>query len=169
MTHRSHKNLELAANLAIVIVVVAIVGVLAYKYFSVTPAELPDFVEVAAGEQLELPGIDWTHNKQTLVVAISADCKFCVESTPFYQKLSGKLADSRTAKLVAVFPHSVEIGRAFLQEHSLAIDHVMQADLMSARIRGTPNIYLVDERGAIKNVWIGKLSPEKEADVLSKF
>lgn len=170
MSEKFDRKLELAANLAIVVVVLAIVGVLGYKFFSVaSPPDPPEFVEVQAGENLELPGIDWAQNKQTLIVAISSDCSFCVESAPFYDRLIKKLSESNSTKLVAVFPHSVEQGRAFLKEHSLEIAQVMRVDLASARILGTPNIYLADERGVIKNAWPGKLPTEKEAEVLSKL
>lgn len=169
MFEKFGKKLETAANLAIVLAALAIVGVLGYKFFWSASENSKETAEVKTGENLNLPNVDWSQNKQTLVLAISKGCHLCAESAPFYDKIIKKLASSNDVKLMAIFPHSTKEAANYLKEHSLSIERVMQVDFTSARIRGTPTIFLIDERGTIKNAWLGKLSSDEEEEVLSKL
>lgn len=164
------KKLEVLANIAIVLVAFAIIGVFAYKLFWTAPEPASQLAEVKVGETLNLPNVDWSQNKQTLVLVLAKGCRFCSESTPFYQKIIQKLSNSNQTKLIAAFPHSVEIGKGYLQENSLVINDLRQVNFNQAKIRGTPTIFLIDERGVIKNVWLGKIqSKEEEEEILSKL
>jgi hypothetical protein len=43
---------------------------------------------VAAGDHLaNLPGIDWSQHRRTLLLVLNTGCHFCQDSVPFYQKL----------------------------------------------------------------------------------
>jgi hypothetical protein len=163
------KKIEVLANLAIVVVAFAIVGVLGYKFFWATPDLPKEMVEVKVGESLNLPNVDWAQNKQTLVLALAKGCHFCTESAPFYQKIIAQLGNASQIKLVAAFPHSIEDGKTYLKENSLQINQVIQANFNTAKIRGTPTIFLVDERGIITNVWVGIQKSDGETEILSKL
>jgi len=41
--------------------------------------------------------------------------------------------------------------------------------LQKVGISGTPTILLVDKKGVISDLWVGKLTEEKEAEVLAKL
>jgi len=45
---------------------------------------------------------------------------------------------------------------------------VQHAELASLKIAGTPTLLLVDRGGVVKNVWVGQLNDQSEADVMSK-
>ena len=168
MVEKLSKKIEVLANLAIVLVAIAIVGVVAYKFFWTTPA--PEIVEVKVGETLNIPDVNWSQSKQTLVLVLAKGCHFCSESFPFYQKIFQNFGNSNQTKLIAAFPHSVEIGKAYLQENSLAINELRQINFSQAKIRGTPTLLLVDERGTVKNLWLGKIqSKEEEEEILGKL
>lgn len=170
MVEKLSKKIEVLANFAIVLVALAIIVILAYKFFWGSPEPTPQSVEVTVGQNLNLPNVDWSQNKQSLVLVLAKGCHFCSESTPFYQKIVQKLSNSNQTKLIAAFPHSVEIGKAYLQENSLIINDLRQVNFNQAKIRGTPTIFLVDEQGIIKNVWLGKIqSKEEEEEILGKI
>ncbi|MDQ3750112.1 MAG: hypothetical protein M3367_14050 [Acidobacteriota bacterium] len=46
---------------------------------------------------------------------------------------------------------------------------VKQASLDSLQVDGTPTLLLVNDKGEITNSWIGKLPPNKEAEVINKL
>jgi len=48
------------------------------------------------------------------------------------------------------------------------VGDIQRAELASLKIAGTPTLLLVDRRGVVENVWVGQLTDQGEADVLSK-
>ncbi len=130
---------------------------------SVPPRNIP---VSPIGQTIPINGIDWKKNKKTLVMFISSTCHFCKESTPFYKKM---LKDSDNVKFMAVLPQHVEDARSYLQSSGIAIDDVYNAQLGSIGVSGTPTLLLVDENGIVSDVWKGKLTSEKETEVLSKL
>lgn len=106
------KKIEIAANLAIVVVACLLAIVLIKSYL------LPNSGQRSEGqsnntERLKLPvvssvDIDWKQNRQTLLLAVSSNCRFCTESAPFYKKLAEQKHNTR---LVAILPQSVSEGK----------------------------------------------------------
>jgi hypothetical protein len=54
-----------------------------------------------------------------------------------------------------------------LEQLGVSVDEVKQFSLEKIGVSGTPTLLLVDTSGVVKNFWVGKLSPEQEATVLS--
>lgn len=163
-----YKKVELLANIAIVVVALLLGVVLVRRYLlpgAQTGGNLPD--QVAAGTKLSLSGVDWAGNKQTLLLALSKGCHFCSESAPFYRRLAAERAGRSDLRLVAVLPQPVDEGRGYLDELGVSVDEVRQSALGSISVRGTPTLILVDGGGVVKQSWVGKLSVEAEAEVLS--
>ena len=122
----------------------------------------------AAGTQISLSGINWTDSEETVVIALSNKCRFCTDSAPFYQRLTNELADRKNVRVVAVFPHEVGEGKKYLDGLNVPITEMTQAQLDSFGVRGTPTLMIVDKSGKVKQSWVGRLSAEKEAEVLSR-
>lgn len=120
------------------------------------------------GKKVPINGIDWKKNKKTLVMYISSTCHFCKESTPFYKRFL-KENSSGEIKFMAVLPQPVEEARDYLKSAGINVDDVYNAQLTSIGITGTPTLLLVDENGTVSDVWKGKLSSDKESEVLSKL
>jgi hypothetical protein len=174
------KKIEVAANVAI-IVAATLVCVVLVKAYLIPKAELgtdgrtlkadsinraPTDARIQPGTRINLSGLDWAKNGHTLLLAVSDKCHFCSESAPFYQHLAKEHGRTR---LVAVLPQSVEDGKRYLGGLNVAVDDVMQAPLTSLGIRGTPTLILVDSNGATVKSWVGKLTPDREADVLASL
>lgn len=121
---------------------------------------------MAKGTSLKgsLPGVDWSKNGRSLILAISTRCHFCTDSAPFFQRI-GREKPAGT-KLLAVLPQAVEEARTYLDQQGVRVDDVRQAPLDSIKVSGTPTLLLVDNAGTVADVWVGKLEPSQEEDVL---
>ena len=103
-----------------------------------------------------------------MLLALSSKCHFCSESAPFYQRLNDEMAQHTGARLIAVFPQEVGEGKQYLSALGVKIEDVRNATLNSIGVNGTPTLIIIDSKGRIEQSWVGKLSPEKEAEVISR-
>jgi hypothetical protein len=157
------KRIEACANLAIILVTVAIFAVLGkQEFFAKRQSTLQP---VSIGSKLSLPGLNWSSKPAHLLLAVQEGCHFCSGSAEFYRKLSTALAGS-DIHLVAVLPQEVAEGKKYLSGLGVDITDVRRGSLSDLGITGVPTLVLVDSLGTVKNVWPGKLSPEREAEVL---
>ena len=185
------KTIEVLTNLSIIIVALTGAVVLVKNYLlrpavaanqpslaSVTREQSPPRAErpngsgpsgPAAGSQISLPGINFSDTDETVVLALSDKCHFCTESAPFYQRLTQELAASKKVRVVAVFPQEVDAGKKYLDGLKVPITDVAQAALNTFGVRGTPTLMVVDKNGTVQQTWVGKLTPERETEVLSRI
>lgn len=157
------KKIELLANVTIIALALLLGGVLIKRYL-LTEAKP---VEASAGDKISVPEVDWTKNGQTLLLVLQSDCRYCTESAEFYQRLVREAANRNRARIVAVLPQEVSDSRQYLDEHGIKVDEVRQGSLETMKIAGTPTLIMVNDKGVVTNVWRGKLTPEKESEVLS--
>jgi hypothetical protein len=161
-------KLETVANLstALVSLLLSIVLVKVFLLPQGRPPASAARPQVAKGTSLKgsLPGVDWSKNGRTLVLAISTRCHFCTDSAPFFQRISKDRPAS--TKLLAVLPQTVDESRKYLDEEGVRVDDVRQATLDSIQVTGTPTLLLVDKAGTVPGVWVGKLEPSQQDDVL---
>jgi hypothetical protein len=156
------KWLEVAANVSIVIVAVVIVIVFARNYLAskTSPAT------IAAGARLTGQPVNWHDSQKNVVLVLSTTCHFCKESSGFYRKL---VEDCRShARTVAFFPQTPQEAQAYLNAEDVQVDEIKHADFQSLQVSGTPTLLLVDSKGIVQKVWLGKLSEAKEKEVLEQ-
>jgi thiol-disulfide isomerase/thioredoxin len=166
------KRIELIANLAIILVAVLLGVVLVRNHLQPKLPALPQSAAnrpIPPGTKLSLAGVDWKGNGRTVVLALSTGCHFCTESAPFYQRVAQERAKAGHLRLVAVFPESVSEGQKYLSNLGVTVDEVRQARLDSIGVIGTPTLIMTDGEGAVAESWRGKLSSEKESEVLRRF
>jgi len=122
---------------------------------------------VARGTTLKscLPGVDWAKNGRTLVMALSAHCRYCKESAPFYRRINTEAG--RSVKLLAVLPQSREESAKFLRDEGVRVDDIRQAEPIALGVPGTPTLLLVDGKGTVVQLWLGRLTRSKQDSVLS--
>lgn len=163
------KKIELAANVAIILVAV-ILGYVLVRQFVFPPAPAPpaQIKTPEAGTKVTLADTDFSQTDKTLILALKKGCKFCSESAPFYQKLV-QAANEKGVRLIAAFPHSVEEGQGYLKELNVPITELKQADFTALSVGGTPTLILADKNGEIKKAWLGKLAPDKETEVINSL
>jgi hypothetical protein len=164
------KRIELAANVAIILVALLVGLVLLKNYWIKAPATRAEYTQYSneprGRTKISLADVDWQKNGQTLVMAVSSTCHFCTESGSFYQQLA-KAHDG--TRLVAVLPQPVDEGRRYLAMLGVSVDEIKEAALASIDVRGTPTLMMVNSDGMVVNKWEGKLESEQEREVLSRM
>jgi hypothetical protein len=165
-----YKKVELLANVAIIVIALLLGAVLVKRYLMPTAQTSPPAVaQIQPGTKINLPGVDWEKSGQTLVIVLSDGCRFCSESADFYQRLAKEKASVGGVRLIAVLPQEVRQGQTYLSKLGVAVDEVRQSTLSAIGVSGTPTLLLIDNKGAVKQSWLGKLSPDRETEVLSHF
>ena len=157
------KRIEVASNVAI-IVVALLLGVTLIRYYFF-PNRVDSHQGIIPGTRIDVQGIDWTKSDRTLLLALQKGCHFCTESAPFYQKLVSQ-ALMRKVRIIAVLPQEVGVSQEYLGALNVQIGEIRQMPLDALKISGTPTVILVDSRGFVIRSWIGKLPPEAEAEVI---
>jgi hypothetical protein len=164
------QRLEFLANIAIIVAATLLCVVLVKSYLLPDRSkDGPRDLRVPAGTKVSLLGVDWSGNKQTLLVVLQKGCHFCSESAPFYQRLIRETAKHGNIHLVAVLPQVTDDSRRYLDELGVAIADIKQAELDTVGVSGTPTLILVNNQGIVINSWVGKLNADNEADVLRRL
>ena len=164
------QRVEFLANLAIIVAAVLLSFVLIKSYLLPDQSKSGSLeMRIPVGSKISLPGVDWSGNKQTLLVVLQKGCHFCSESAPFYQRLVRETAQRGNLHLVAVLPQTVDESKKYLSDLGVPIEDIKQAPLDSVGVGGTPTLILVDNQGVILNAWVGKLSADNEAGVLRRL
>jgi thioredoxin-related protein len=170
MASRFTRNIELATNIAIIVVAVLLSIVLIKNYLlsgAAPNANAPD--APSNGTRMSLQDVNWAAKKRTLVMVLSDSCRYCTESADFYKKLAQERAKDDHTRLIAVLPQDVAAGQAYLNNLGVPVDEVRQSPLDAIGVRATPTLILVDENGVVTASWVGKLPADREVEVLNRF
>lgn len=168
MASTAHKRIELAANVAIIIVAVLLGYFLIQKFFFPVKPVAPPIVKIENGIKVDIPNVDWQKNQKTLVLYVRKGCHFCTESMPFYKILVENQPKTNT-KLVVVSPDETDVSKKYLSENGIEVNYVEQANLSSIGVHGTPTLLLVNDKGEVSNSWVGKLPSDEEKEVTSQL
>lgn len=168
-----YKKIELIANVAIIISAVLLVALAANRFFF-SPSSSPGDQAAArqsvkVGDRVNLPDFNWAQSERTLLLVLSTNCHFCTESAPFYQRLAQEKTRRGGTRLVAVLPQDDAESRKYLSDNGVSVDEIRRASPGEVQVGGTPTLILADQTGAVIASWIGKLPPDKEAEVLSRL
>lgn len=69
--------------------------------------------------------------------------------------------------MVAVLPQPFTEAQQYLSGAGVHVDEVKQATLGALGVRGTPTLLLVNDVGVVTDVWVGRLQPDQETQVLT--
>lgn len=163
----AYRKLEGLANVAIISVSLLLGWVLVTRFLSPGPSPpRPGRANpLQAGKRMNLAGVNWLANKRTLILFLRKDCQFCTQGEFFYQRLVAAAMKNRVS-LIALLPDELTAAKAYLRTLGLEIQDVRQANLKELDIPVTPTVLLVNDSGAVEHAWVGKLPPDKEAEVL---
>ena len=167
-------SLDTAVNIAILIVcaVALFLGIprLPDAYHSIV-ALFTGPNQVSQGDHYDqLKAVLPAGTSRALVVAVSPTCHFCNESMPFYkQLLEQRNQKSSPVKFIAAVP-SDEVKAEEAQKFATAgatPDGLVKLDFAAVKVPGTPTLMLVDNRGKVLGVWVGKLEERRQKEVLA--
>lgn len=119
------------------------------------------------GREVNLPGADWQSAPFSVLLQISSTCHFCDESMPFYrQLLTARQSQAAKMPVIVASQDAVAVLRKHLEDRQVAVNKVLHSRLDSFGT-GTPTVYIVDSKGMVRRVFIGKLDPSGEKELLS--
>ena len=145
-TSRVDKILGVVACVALAAAIVS----LTWLHYSRQPHPV-----YAVGDRVvDLPEIDFSAAKQTVVIWLNTQCEPCAESMPFYREVASKAQGTR---LVAVSPQSAEELRDFLTFGGVKTHQQLSIGMRSVRLWTTPAMLVVGRDGRVKWVSVGKL------------
>ena len=133
------------------------------RFFS--PAEEENPAHDLIGREVKLPGANWQSAPLSVLLQISSKCRFCNESMPFYKQLT-TAGQARKIPMIVASRDAVDVMRKHLDEQQVAVDRVLHSRLDEFRM-GTPTVYVVDSKGMVKRVFIGKLDAAGEKQLLA--
>lgn len=123
---------------------------------------------VEPGTPLSLPEAATGSGKAgSLLLVLSADCRYCTESMPFYRKLAARPeVQSGEVRLSVVSMQPLAEMREYLQEHGLAATHLMSVPESGLRVGATPGLVLVTRSGVVRESWLGMVPAREEKRVI---
>ena len=155
-------------NIAIVLVALLLSGLLVRKFFFQRSAQNPNY-QLAANEKLRINGINWADSDRTVLLALSKECKYCARSAEFYRRLAAGIGKRNNMRLLAVFSEKESEGDAYLRQLEVPIRDLRYASFSSLGIKSVPTVAIVDRNGVVTYMWVGKLPPLEEKDLMSKL
>jgi len=166
---RAVKRVELIVNVSVI--GAAVLFVSSVGWVALRPSTVRDRTSsIENGTKITLPGWDWSKSPQTLVLVLSADCKYCTASAPFYRRLVSRGGpEAQGTRLLAIFPRATKESREYLASLEVNIDDLQQAVPASVGAKGTPTLILVNASGVVIQSWEGLLPPHAEGEVLASI
>lgn len=163
------KKIQLVVNVTLTVAVL-ILSILLVTYLFNRSQNAPSYAgeasEIRPGTRVNLPNEDWAKNGKTLLLTLSTGCESSTASAPFYQRLHQQQVN---AKLVAVLPQTTNQSEEYLKKLDVTVDEIREALPDSLGIPGTPTLVLINDGGFVTDVWVGKLTPGQENEVLSRL
>lgn len=163
------QKLEVTANV-LIIVVALVLGVALIKRFFIDPTAVnaPERKAPAVGQKVADTGIDLAASPKNVLLVLQKGCKYCTESAAFYKNLIEQTKD-KNVKVIAVLPQSKDEAEQYVKDLGISGIEIRQSQLDSLNVGGTPTIIVTDNQGVISDTWIGKLTPDKESEVIKKL
>jgi thiol-disulfide isomerase/thioredoxin len=161
------KYIDITANVLIIVVALLFIGILVQRYFFPNLGN-SERITPTIGKHLNLPDETFAAQSKTIVLALQTTCHFCNESAPFYKRLV-KITNEKNIKIVAIFPQSVEESTEHLNQLGVTGIEVRQSPLSVVYTSGTPTLILVNKKGEVLDFWVGKLTPDKEVEVINQI
>ena len=169
------NSLDVLTNVIVIIAAAVFLYVVAERYI-LNPSEKPVESQsprsngsTIVGSRLDIDSIDFGTKSRNLILVLSKDCPYCIQSIPFYKELIEVNRERQGVALFAAFPHPVAESRTFLSDNELVIEQVVMVSPSKLGIKGTPAVILTDNAGVVQRVWVGALSRERESEVLTSL
>jgi hypothetical protein len=163
---RFKKYVELVANLSTVILCAVVIVVFYQKFTTTDGPRRPQVPQYQIGEIVPLQGANFAMARRTLVLYFQSSCRYCTDSMPFYRALRERQAGRRQeVQFLGVAPEPLSIAVNYLRTHQVELDRVFTVQRGELKLRGTPTLLLLNERGQLVKQWRGRLSDALQTEV----
>jgi hypothetical protein len=163
--------LEVTTNIAVILVAVLVLGTFAWNFYRARQGKTVLESGLLKNKVLSpVTGLNYSESPQTVLIAMNTQCRYCSESTAFYNRLAEFQGTRKGAvRIIAVFPNSANEVRDYVSRTGLVVDTIAATDLDRLNVAGTPTIILVDGLGKVVDFWVGKLTTDSEDEVLRRL
>lgn len=159
---RYFRILNITANSLLILMGVLLITLLAYRALYQPSLDSLGAELIKKGDELRgLQEVDFKQTRNTILLAMDANCRFCTASIPFYQKLIDKSRQNSAVRIVALFINKNEEVENYLRENDLAVEFIPNVDLVKLKVDTTPTVIWVDANRKIVGSYQGFL-PEKQ-------
>ncbi|HQX55949.1 MAG TPA: hypothetical protein PLP07_08485 [Pyrinomonadaceae bacterium] len=157
------NRLDLITNILTIIVAVVFIAMAVQRY--ALPAET-SLKAPPPGRAITFENFDPTASNRNVLLVMMKGCRFCEESMVFYRSLLEQYRGTGV-RFIAVFPPNGEDLDGYLIQYGITGMDVRYSELSGVDVQGTPTIIVTDESGIVTKSWVGKLSKEKEKEVIA--
>lgn len=159
--------LEKAAHVSLILMALVSSVVLVRDHWSPKVQQGHGGESTLVGSRLPGLGLPSGSARPSIILFVSADCKFCSRSLPFYRQLSA-IHQSHPSyfNLVVLSNDSADSIGTFLRTNGVSADKVIPARSYSAALRATPTILVVDEKLMVRSEFIGLLHEDGQNEVI---
>ena len=161
--------IEVASNIAVVVVAIVVLASFARSYLRATPRVVLQGGLLKGSQFPQLPGVDFRKSQKTLLVAVDSKCDSCKESLPFFKNLAGSIRGRSDARMIAVFPSAEEEAKRYAQQNQLNVDTIFGLDFKMLNLRAIPAMILIDNNGTVIDFWLGKPSEYTEKQIVNSL
>lgn len=154
------NKIAVTANVAMIVTCAVLVGAVVvargpqlFRSAPPAPYQIGDTFKEIAGQ---------SQGKETVVLVFRTNCVPCRDSAPFHRTLAKELAATQT-RLVAVSSEPVDVTSQYLKQNDIGVAAVKS--IAQLRVRSTPTLLWLDDKGTIKDIWIGRLPPDRQEQV----
>jgi len=161
------RKIAVASDIATCVGMV-LFAALCIKNFVYTGKPRQDKTSIKVGDAMTLPSVDWKANRRSVVLLLQRNCGYCSKSAPFYNRLIPE-AKSKNVRVIAAMPGPIADSKEYVAGLGLPMEEVLNANFSLLKVRGTPTVAIVDDRGIVTKVWRGYLESDKEKEVLTSL
>ncbi len=159
------RSAKLSGGLAVITDLAVLAAALLVLWNWSEARKVRSLPSVPDGLQAKFSSGLWRGDRSRVLLIVSASCRYCSESTPFYRRLRNVQPE---LSLVAAFPHDQVAGDAWLSENGLSgLPSVGKVTTPWRLV--TPTLALVDEEGRVTKSWVGRLNEQAEEEVLRRI
>ena len=114
----------------------------------------------AVGSKINFSQNSLSRSRDTLYVALSAECKACERAADSYRALEQSPGAAQGATIIYLMPQDERGGKIFLDKHGLRSAARFAMSFPGTGIYGFPTIILVDRYDVVRFSHVGALSDE---------
>lgn len=163
------KSLDRIANLSIIVAVIVFLFVVGRRelYPRLNHVQRLPEIDQLIGKSMQISGVRFPRQQESLLLALSTSCRYCQASTPFYRELSKKVRGK--VDLIAITPQTQEQMQLWLASDNVVVDQIVSARLDALGIITTPSLLLLDKSGKVTQAWIGSLDEQGQKQVMARI